>query len=212
MKKIILVSALCLGLAFCVLVLSLPALLSSQFVLHKVLARVNSRPETSLQIKEFNIGWRKGLRIDSLVYVDSSQGIQASVDQVQGDRGLLALLAAPKKLGTIQVLNPVIDLLQRNKAVSKGHPASSGKSAPTGVEHSQPEKTASDGKPDNRSEPPWEDFAVRIIVEGGRIIVRDNNGKNDVPEGTIALTSSLSDGTVNYTVKWQGGISGSGRV
>ncbi len=209
MKKIIFVSALCLGLAFCLLLLFLPTLLSSRFVLDKVLARVNTRPATSLQIKDFNIGWRKGLRIDSLTYLDSARGMQVRVDQVQGDRGLLALLAAPKKLGTIRVLNPVCDLLQRSKAVSESHSASTKKSTSTGVEHSQPEKAAaSDGKPDNQSTPPWEDVAVRIIVEGGRIIVRDNKGRNDVPEGIIALTSSLSDGTVDYTVKWQGGTQG----
>ncbi len=208
MKKIILVSALCLGLVFCILVLSLPTLISSPFVLHKVLARVNSRPETSLQIKDFTIGWRKGLRIDSLVYADSSRGLQVRVDQVQGDRGILALLAAPKKLGTVRVLNPVIDLLPPKNASYNGHPSTSGKSTPTGVEHSRPEKTASTGKSDDRSAPPWEDFAVRIIVQGGQIIVRDNKGKNDVPQGIIALTSSLSEGTVNYSLQWQGGTQG----
>ncbi|HHL33618.1 MAG TPA: hypothetical protein ENJ30_04570, partial [Desulfobulbaceae bacterium] len=208
MKKIILVSALCLGLAFCLLVLFLPALLSSRFVLDKVLSRVNTRPAASLQIKDFNIGWRKGLRIDSLTYLDSARGLQVSVDQVLGDRGLLALLAAPKKLGTIRVLNPVCDLLQRSKVVSESHPASIKKSTSTGISHTGPQKTSPDKQLVDQSAPPWEDVAVRIIVEGGRIIVRDNTGKNDVPEGTIALTSSLSDGTVNYTVKWQGGAQG----
>lgn len=208
MKKIILVSALCLGLAFCLLLLFLPALLSSQFILDKVLAQVNTRPTTSLQIKDFTIGWRQGLRIDSLTYLDSVRGIQVSVDQVQGDRGLLALLAAPKKLGTIRVLNPVCDLLQRNKGVSNGHPASSQKSTPADVDHSSTEKIPPGEQLADQSAPPWEDVAVRIIVEGGRIIVRDNKGKNDVPEGTIALTSSLDDGTVNYTVQWQGGAQG----
>ncbi len=208
MKKIILVSALCLGLAFCLLLLSLPAVLSSQFVLHKVLTRVNVRPATSLQIKDFNIGWHQGLRIDSLVYVDTAQGIRVSIDQVQGDRGLLALLAAPRKLGTIQVLNPVCDLLHRNKVVSKGHPVSPPKSTPTGTKYSGTENISSGGQPVNQSASPWEDFAVRVIVKGGKIFVRDDKGKNDVPEGTITLTSSLSDGTINYSLHWQGGTQG----
>lgn len=210
MKKIILVSALCLGLVFCLVVLFLPALLSSDFVLHKILDRINTRPGLTLQVKDFNIGWRQGLRSDGIVYSDSSRGLRVTVDQVQGDRGLLALLAAPKKLGTVRVLRPELDLLQIPKDGSDGSGKSTATKKSTANDKSLPvpQKRSADKEVAGRSTPPWEDFAVRVIIEDGRVIVRNQKGLQDVPDGKISLTSSLADGTINYKLQWQGGAQG----
>ena len=205
-KKILVVVALCLGLAFCLLLFLLPVLLSSDFVLHKVLARVNSRPGISLDIKDVNIGWRQGLDCVAIVYVDTVRGLRLNVDELQGDRGLLALLAAPKKFGTIRVRKPVLNLTQ-NGNNSTGKPSakkSSTRPAPSSV--SSRKSDALDGS--GQSAPLWQDLAVRLIVEDGRVRIHNKDGKTGIPEGKIALTSALADGTINYTLQWQGGDQG----
>ncbi len=213
MKKIILVSALCLGLVFCLVILFLPALLSSDFVLHKILDRINSRPGMTLGIKDFNIGWRQGLRCDGIVYSDSARGLRVTVDRVQGDRGLLALLAAPKKLGAVRVMRPELDLLQAPEEVLGKSPATT-KSSVDNKSLSASRKRAAEEDVAVRSTPFWEDFAVRVVIEDGRVIVHNKKnvhnqkGLQDVPDGKIALTSSLADGTIQYKLQWQGGAQG----
>jgi len=204
-KKKLLIFSVSIGLAVCLLLLFLPALLSSDFILQKVLGRVNARPGVSLQIKDFNVGWRQGPRCLAVTYSDVEHGIGFTVDQIEGDHGLLALLAAPKNLGIFRVQTPILTLTNRQQAGKQvgASTDSSGKIEPheSTAKQSPPEKVTGDG-----TVPIWEDLAVRLIVEGGKLVIQEKGQQavSAVPEGVISFSASLADGTVKYDLQWLG--------
>ena len=203
MKKKLLISVISIGLVVCVLLFFLPALLSSDFVLKKILDRINTRPGVTLQVKDFNVGWRQGPTCSAVTYSDPGHGLQVTVDQITGDHGLLALLAAPKNLGAFRVQTPVLTIsaLPKSDAPAGSPTVTSGKTKSSNAvaKQSPPDNVVETGKP-----PIWDTLAVRLVVEDGRVVMQGRKAGHAIPKGTISFSASLAEGTVKYNLQWLG--------
>ncbi|HHD64664.1 MAG TPA: hypothetical protein ENK96_09960 [Desulfobulbaceae bacterium] len=203
MKKKILIFSVSIGLVACVLLFFLPVLLSSDFVLKKILDRVNTRPGITLQVKDFNVGWWQGPSCTAVTYSDPEHGLQATVDQITGDHGLLALLAAPKNLGIFRIQTPILTLTSRSQAEKQSGnstvSAEKTQSQSPAIKQSSPVNTVDAGK-----SPFWDTLAVKLVVQEGRVVIQGKEAVNAVPEGSISLSASLAEGTVKYDLHWLG--------
>jgi hypothetical protein len=202
-KKKIFIFSVSVGLVACVLLFFLPVLLSSDFILKKILDRVNTRPGISLQVKDFNVGWRQGPSCTAVTYSDPGHGLRVTVDQVTGDHGLLALLAAPKNLGTFRIRTPILTLTRQpqsgEQTGNSTAPSEKTQAQTSAIKQPPPVNTVDAGK-----SPFWDTLAVKLVVQEGRVIISGKQAVNTVPEGSISLSASLAEGTVKYDLHWLG--------
>ncbi len=201
-KKKITIVLVSTGILLLGLLAFLPTLLSSQRVLDTVLARINAQSApASLKIADCAIGWLQGLVCSDVDYVDTERGLELKIDQVRGSQGLLALLAAPKNLGTIRVRQPVV-IIGNQKADASSSPATTPTVAPDTAQKKRQKKALPAATPDETKPPFWDALVVSLVVEKGRVIVKGQEDSSSGADGIFSVTSSLVAGTVKYSLQW----------
>jgi len=201
-KKILVVFAV-FG-AFFLLVLSfLPVFLSSDFFLEKILARVNQLPGQHLRIENLDIGWSRGLRCDRVVYENSAQALRVHLDRIEGNRGLFALLVAPKNPGGFTLYHPVVTVTTKEKKADTNKAAQT-RAGGAGKGDSN-EKQAGQTHQDNADPGAslWEELTIQVEIKDGEVILANEKGQEAFPRGTVNLITSLASGTVKYNLNWR---------
>ena len=207
MKKLLAALAV-LGICIVLVLFFLPFLLSSDFFLTKILDRVNQQPGRHLEIGDLDIGWTQGLRCERVVYEDSSRSLRMRLDRLEGNRGLLALLVAPKNLGAFTLIHPVVTLVARPEQTVTDKPkrdqaASPGKDDGKKEENDQIRSNNTDSGP-----PIWQELTLQVKIQDGEVILTNEKGEQAFPPGKVNLFTSLASGTVEYTLDWQNGDQG----
>ena len=93
------------------LLLVLPVLLGLRPVAALLLERLDRRLPGTLQVEGCSVGWQQPLSCRGLRWDNPQLGLRAEAAEVRGDKGLLALLLAPRYLGELTVVRPVLTLL-----------------------------------------------------------------------------------------------------
>lgn len=194
-----------IGATVVIFIALLPTILSSDYVLRALLARINKDPESTLNIGTCTLGWRKGLTCSSIEFSNGRRGLHLLVDRISADRGLLALIAASKNLGTIRIQHPVVTL-SKHQAVSATEPQESDEN----VASSQPEAATEEAVPPDKAYtskdiPFWDSLGAAIVIEDGRMAVEDRQKHSTVLGGAFSGTSSLANGTIKYELQWRAG-------
>ncbi len=200
-KSIVFVGA---GLAVLVFIYFLPTLLSSDFILRKGLARINAQPGLSVNIQDCNIGWKQGLTCSGVEYSDVERGYSLTAKQVIGSQGVLALVAAPKNIGTFLVQHPVVTFIQQSKKdtlPSGGDPSSA---AVTEKSPKSAEKSPSTYSDTNKA-PFWDTLAVTLEVKEGQVVIQGQEADATALDGTFSSSFALAAGTVQYDLQWLAG-------
>ncbi len=170
-KWFLLVTAL-----FAVLVLAfLPALLSSDFVLHKVLAVVGPKIPGSLQIESCSIGWRAGLVCEQIKYTDPAQGVRTEIHQLTGSKGLLALVSVSGNLGLVTLDTPslVLSIVEQETgersvtASGADTTSTNGKDENASPARQQKSSSAKATLGDNEKPAIWNELTVQLVVKNG---------------------------------------------
>ncbi len=98
-KKWYLVSAVLVAAGMLLFVL--PALLGLRPVAALLLERLDRRLPGTLQVEGCSLGWQQPLSCRGLRWDSPQLGLRAEAAAVRGDKGLLALLLAPRYLGEL---------------------------------------------------------------------------------------------------------------
>ncbi|MDA0577259.1 MAG: hypothetical protein O3B24_04075 [Verrucomicrobia bacterium] len=132
-----------------VLVAALPALLSTSAARRTVLARVNPHVGGELTIQRWSFGWRSGVRIEQLTFVDGEGRFGATLDRFNMSGGLLKLLGKTKNLGNVDVsgLHGWCDLDRLEAAEAAGVPAPAGRPTPADKHSATSKKPDAPAKP-----------------------------------------------------------------
>ena len=203
MKKTVLALVVCVVIILLVLVF-LPVFLSSDFFLAKVLERANQQPGQRLRIGDLHIGWSSGLQCDGVEYEDTVQSLRVRIDHIEGNRGLFALLAAPKNPGAFTIQHPVVTVMVgekkggRKQSVARDHAAGSrqGKASNGQVKPDTPQR--SDSGPAL-----WQELTIQVEIRNGEVILVNGKGEQAFPPGRVNAITSLASGTVQYNLNWQ---------
>jgi len=198
-KKKIFIVFVGIGIVFFVFLSFLPNFLSSDVVLHKFLTHINAQSEAHLQVGDCSLGWQQGVVCVAVEYSFPQRGIHITADQVSGTQGLLAILAAPKNIGTVRVLRPVVTFSEQ--ALSNIVHFFSSPSSETPV-HSR--TRAKPATPDfvDRKIPFWEIFTGTLMIEEGRVAVKDTQEAQQVfSAGIFDGSAALAAGTVQYELQ-----------
>lgn len=198
MKKIYLSMGIGMIGAGFVFILLIPSFLSSAFTLEKALTHIDKHKQStgSLTVQDCSIGWFKGLVCHEVNYKDYINGLSLNIKQLSGDRGFLALIAAPGNPGVIHISQPVFELTAR--------PDDSHMSAGRNKKNNEKTNRLS-GVIDEI--PFWERYIIGLVVEDGRFIFNSSESfRADAPSlsADFSLALRLSSGTVDYKFEWSG--------
>ncbi len=202
-KKIFLIIA---GLIIA-LIIFLPAILSSDFILGRVLAALNKKTPGDLSIESCSIGWKNGLACSDLIYLDPEKGLKATVSELTASQGLLELAVAPKNLGTITVQDPLVEITTKAPTKSTQKPD---QKQPASKESPSPgeKKSSVSVNKDTDKTPIWSKLIARLDIQNGRLInIRKDHGSVELINN-LALESVLSRGSLNYALNLSGKNSG----
>jgi hypothetical protein len=204
-KKKIFIVFVGIGVVFFVLLSFLPNFLSSDVVLHKFLTHINDQSEAQLQVGDCSLGWQQGVVCVDVEYSLPRRGIHITADQVSGTQGLLAILAAPKNIGTVRVLHPVVTFSEQ--ALSNIAHLFSSLSSETPV-HSRTRAMPVPSDFVDKEIPFWEIFAGTLMIEEGRAVVKSTqDAQQGFSAGIFSGSAALAAGTVQYELQ---GIAGDG--
>ncbi|NOQ47206.1 MAG: hypothetical protein GQ559_11155 [Desulfobulbaceae bacterium] len=183
-------------LSIVVCVALIPTLLSSGFVMGQALKKINKQISATLNIDTCSIGWRMGLTCNNVQYIDPEQGIDFSISRLTGSQGLLALIAVPKNLGTVDIYQPVLEVAADRSKPSPSSPDSRDTSAPGSTTGKKREK---DVPPEEKGTKPfWENFVVQLQVHEGTVQTVAMEETPRVAVRNIDLNADLSGGTINF--------------
>ena len=202
MKKTVLVLVTC-AIPVLLALAALPLFFSSDLFLKNVLERVNQHPGQHLQIGGLDIGWSSGLCCDQVEYVDDDHGLRVTVERIEGKRGLLALLVAPKNPGSFTFHHPVVTIHAGAGpppgGSGKGKQGASGRSADR-KDPGQGGQVAADSV---ATEPAlWEELTIQMEIRDGEVVLKNRPGQPSVPPGRVNLLTSLANGTLQYNLTW----------
>ncbi len=186
------------GALLLVLVIQFPSILSSGIGRSIVTGKVNNSVPGSLSIDNCDMGWRKGLSCDGIVYEDRQQGIRVDLEKVTCSQGLFPLLIAPMNLGTVTADKPTIVVQAAPPPVveqgqKKIAPSTKEKSAPAGIIVQPKEKKIA--KTDEA--PIWDKIAVTLRINEATVkyAVDEKTAQTLVRNGSLdaVLASSVID-------------------
>ena len=202
MKKIL--AVLAVFVAFFLLALSfLPLVLSSDFFLEKILARVNQLPGQHLRIDNLDIGWSRGLRCDKVEYENPAQALSIHLDRLEGDRGLFALLVAPKNPGSFTLIHPVVTVTTGKKKADAKKPAQKQAGSASKGDSDNKQVGQSSQESADPGAAPWQELTIQVEIKDGEVILLNDAGQKAFPPGRVNLITSLASGTVKYNLNWQ---------
>ena len=186
-----------------VLVSLLPVFLSSGWIQHLILGRVNSQIPGTLSLGSCSIGWQQGLQCRHVSYDDAKQGVYVDVPTLSGTQGLLALIVAPANLGTVSVDNSVLVLPGFSPAVQKKSPAVAEQNNPPVNTRNGKGKSVAATASDTA--PFWDSMNVKFLAS--RTVVKLAHGK--APAETFirngSLDARLATGSVHFELGLESG-------
>ena len=191
MKKKISIILVLFGFVFLCLVVFLPGFLSSEVVLLAFLERVNTRSPVTWSVENCDIGWGQGFSCSDVEYADPERGLHIQAQEVSGEQGLLALLAAPQNIGTVHVQHPVITLSPQDPSESFSSPAI--------VPIEFPDPHVFPGK----KRVFWDFFTGTLMVEEGRLVLAVSEKETKTLVGLHSGSFALDAGTVQYDMQWR---------
>lgn len=194
-RSVIIAASLVLG----ALLFFLPSLLCLQPVLRSTLGFVSRQLPGSLEVQSCSLGWRQGLRCEDLRYQDTASGVQVAALNFSGDKGLFALLVAPRYLGEITIDQPIVTF----QAHSMGGEAAKHDEA-AAVSPGEPSVSVQDA--DGSKSLWWERMTFRLKVNKGLVVLDHAQGLKQELAREIDLTSSLAVGTVHYAFAFRSGL------
>lgn len=189
-KKWSLVSAVLVAAGM--LLFFLPALLGLRPVAALLLDRLDRRLPGTLQVEECSVGWQRPFSCRGLRWDIPQQGLRAEAAEVGGDKGLLALLLAPRYLGELTVTRPVITLLAERTPAAAVDAV-----VPPAAPAEEPTATS--------PLPWWERLAVRVHGADGLVTLDQGAAGPRELAREIRFSGSLARGTVTYTLSFLSG-------
>lgn len=174
----------------------LPAALSLPPVAGYFLDRINIALPGEARVRSCSLGWFRGLECTDLHYEYADQGIRMEAPGLATDKGLLALLLAPKYLGEITLRQPVISVV----AVP---------GAGAGAETASPavETEPVPAEPTARGPRPWwERYSLRLRVDQGTVLLDRGQEERRELAHALNLHGSLAGGTANYVLDFESGM------
>jgi hypothetical protein len=184
--------------ALATVLFSLPLLLSLGPVVQYGLTLLNREFAGTLEVESCSLGWQQGLRCRGVIYEHPRQGLRLDAPEVSSDKGVLALLAAPRYLGTFILDQPVVTLNLPGK-----------ERQPHSDFHDQ-ELTSVGAK--GSEKPWWERTTLRLSVNHGIILVDSEDGSRQALASEIQLEGSLADGIFNYALDFISGLEQEGSL
>jgi hypothetical protein len=172
----------------------LPALIGLRPVAALLLERMDRRLPGTLQVEGCSLGWQQPLSCRGLRWDSPQLGLRAEAAEVRGDKGLLALLLAPRYLGELTVVRPVLTLLAaRTPAAADEAEAAPAPPAPA-------------AEPTVASPLPWwERLAVRVHGADGLVTLDQGVAGAQTLAREVGFSGSLARGTVNYALSFRSG-------
>jgi hypothetical protein len=184
--------------ALAVALFSLPMLLSLGPIVQYSLTLLNRKIAGTLQIQSCSIGWQRGVSCQGLTYAYPQQGLHLTVPELNGDKGLLGLLAAPRYLGEFTVDHPVITLVPPGQGGEEQSVAS--------------EQTATSIGAGTFGMSWWERITFRLSAEQGSLFVETGDGFRRQLATGVNLEGSMATGIVNYALDFRTGIEQGGSL
>ena len=180
-------------------VILLPLILSSDTVLRMVVSRINDTVPGRLSISSWLVGWQQGLLCRDIVYTDDQRGLRITIPRLTSTRGLGELIFAPENFGLVGLDSPVVEL---------SGPMLSG------------EGTPGNGKPNssaNDTTAAWDKLVFQLQVWDGLVKTSLSDAETEVGIKNIDLHSSLSEGVIDFALKFQaigeqGGVEAKGSL
>lgn len=186
------------SLVLVALLFFLPLFLCLQPVLRVTLDSINRRLPGSLEVQSCSLGWWQGIRCEEPRYQDSVLGVRMAAPKLTGDKGLFALMVAPRYLGEITLEQPTFTFLPH--PVGGEQPQHGETVAVTPGEQSVPAQEAA------ARAPWWEQLTLRLKVNKGLVVLEQAQGRPQELARDIDLKSSLAVGTVNYAFAFRSGL------
>ena len=91
-----------------IVVALLPGIVSSDLIKPFVLQRVNQQLPGQLEVKEWSLGWFGGIEGRGIVYDNRQNELLVQIAEFKAGDGLLQLILARGKLGTVEVNEPAV--------------------------------------------------------------------------------------------------------
>ncbi len=172
----------------------LPALLGLRPVAALLLERLDRRLPGTLQVEGCSLGWQQPLSCRGLRWDSPQLGLRAEAAEVRGDKGLLALLLAPRYLGELTVVRPVLTLLAARTPAA----ADEAEAAPAPPVPAAEPTVAS-------PLPWWERLAVRVHGADGLVTLDQGAAGPQALAREVRFSGSLARGTVDYALSFRSG-------
>lgn len=173
---------------FLVLIVLAPFLLSTSPALHYFTSVLNRKIPGTISVESWLVGWQEGILCQNIEYRNPEKGIRVTAPSVTTNRGLLAILMAPRNLGRVHVDSPVAELpgsaVQRffsEGVVTADHAA---KRSPAG------------------DSPFWEDLFIELKIRNGRVNLLWTESGKSVDLTKISADSTLSAGINDFAVSF----------
>jgi hypothetical protein len=93
----------------------LPAVLSSDMLKPRLLQQINRHLPGQLQVEQWRFKWFSGIEANGITYEDRQQNLLVKIAALRGYRGLIQLIANPRNLGGIEVVEPEIVFFLQDK-------------------------------------------------------------------------------------------------
>jgi hypothetical protein len=110
MKKSSMVIGLAAGLLLFIMIFIalLPVIVSSDMMKPFVIQKINQQLPGQLQLESWSASWFGGIDGQGIVYDDQADGIFVQVSEIKTEKGLLGLIMAGGKLGSVDISDPAV--------------------------------------------------------------------------------------------------------
>jgi hypothetical protein len=93
----------------------LPAILSSDMLKPRLLQQINRHLPGQLQVDQWRFKWFSGIELKGITYDHRQQNLLVKIAKLRGLRGLIQLIANPRNLGGIEVVEPELVFFLQDK-------------------------------------------------------------------------------------------------
>jgi hypothetical protein len=206
-------------LLLCLLVASLPKIVSLAPIKQQLIAAANARLPGELVVETWSLGWFGGIALEGVSYTDAANRIALRGADLRFSKGLLSLLSAPRHLGAVTIRHPQLDLTllpqapepapdsqgpQPTEAPPPGEPAPSGEKEPA-VAGVLPAVTGTFTVEEGVVAAGIEGSPKRTLVTGLQLALAVDQGEADLPvvarmEGTAGDGSGRFSGEGDFSL------------
>jgi hypothetical protein len=193
-RRIVIIAA---SIVIGALLFFMPSFLCLKPVVRSALDFINKQLPGSLEVQSCSLGWLQGMRCEGLTYQDPALSVRVAVPKFVGDKGLFALMVAPKYLGEITIDQPIFTFLAHPAEVATKPHASA---VPPGEPLVPAKETVA------VRAPWWERLTFRVKVNKGLVVLDQDQGRKHELARDIDIKSSLALGTVTYAFAFRSGL------